>query len=82
MFAARAAMHHHRMAWDEAGGPGSEWPRRGHRHHRQAGLGDEAAGRDGLRLPPRIERMLEAWHAQAHGSNATQGAEPGDAASA
>jgi hypothetical protein len=63
---AHAAAHHHRMMWDEIGEPTPADPRR--RHGQRHGVGPEfgAAARDGFRLPPRIEWMLEAWHARAH----------------
>jgi hypothetical protein len=53
-----------RARWDSAwGGPGSFGPRHGH-HGRfgPGGPGDDAA----VGMPPKIERMLEAWHAKAH----------------
>jgi hypothetical protein len=52
MLLAKAAMHHHRMTWDET------------------------ADRGGPRLPPRAERMLDAWHARAHESTTTPDAGP------
>ena len=58
LLVAKAAMHHHRMAWDET------------------------EGRDGLRLPPRAARMLDAWHTQAHQSAGTADAAPETDASA
>jgi len=65
---AAAAVHmakrHHRMMWDEIGGPGST-------------SGADAAARDGFRLPPRIEWILDTWHTRAH-----QAAEPTDAPAA
>jgi hypothetical protein len=48
--------------WGESG-PAS----RGFGHHR--GFGDREGGGDQravLRLPPKIERMLETWHTRAH----------------
>ena len=71
-----AAKRHHAMMWDEIGGPESAAPRRRHGHHGSAADSDTAA-RDGFRLPPRIEWMLDTWHTRAH-----QAAEPKDAPSA
>lgn len=48
-------------------------------HHRMI---HDAAGAEGRRMPPRAERMLEAWHTRAHASNGTTGAGPEAAASA
>jgi hypothetical protein len=62
----RAAMRHHRMMWDEIGEPGAAAPHRRHGRHRHAGPGSDAADRDGFRLPPRIEWMLDTWHTRAH----------------
>jgi len=78
---AAAAVHmakrHHRMMWDEIGGPGSTSASRWHGHHRFAAPGADAAARDGFRLPPRIEWILDTWHTRAH-----QAAEPTDAPAA
>jgi len=71
---AHAAMRHHRMMWAEIGEPGAAAPYRRHRRHRFAGPESETAARDGFRLPPRIEWMLDTWHTRAH-----QAAEPTDA---
>jgi len=73
----RAAVRHHRMMWDEIGESGAPAPRRRHGRHSLAGPGSDAAGRDGFRLPPRIEWMLDTWHARAH-----QATEPTDAPTA
>ena len=72
--AAKMAMHHHRMMWAGMGEPGPDAPYGRHGHHRFAGP-DAAAARDGFRLPPRIEWMLETWHTRAH-----QGSVPADQA--
>lgn len=74
---ARAAARHHRMRWDEADGPAAPFGRHGHHY---AGPDGGADARAGLRLPPRIEAMLDAWHARAH--EATVAPEPGAAADA
>jgi hypothetical protein len=60
---ARAAARHHQMAWDDAGEPAAVAP---HRRHRRHGFAPEGASTDAFRLPPRVERTLEAWHARAH----------------
>ncbi len=49
--------------------------------HRRMAWG-ETASRDGLRLPPRAERMLDAWHTHAHQSAGPADEGPGTAASA
>jgi hypothetical protein len=73
---AHAAMRHHRMMWDEIGGPESAAPYRRHGHHHLATPVSDAAS-DGFRLPPRIEWMLDTWHTRAH-----KAAEPTDTPSA
>ena len=70
----RAAMRHHQMMWDEIGEPGAAPMHRRHGRHRFAGPMSDDAARDGFRLPPRIEWMLETWHDRAH-----QAVEPTDA---
>ena len=72
-FAAHAAKRHHRMMWDETGGPGPAAPHRPHGRHRFAGPDSDVAARDAFRLPPRIEWILDTWHARAH-----QAAAPAD----
>ena len=61
---AKAAKRHHSSRWDGGGlGP------RAHRSHsldRCAGPDSDTAARDALRLPPRIEAILGAWHTRAH----------------
>ena len=67
-FAMHAAKRHQRMHWDEAGGPGFGAGNRGHGRHRFAGWdADPASGE--VRLPPRIESMLSAWHTRAHAAD-------------
>ena len=67
---AKAATHHRRAMWPSAegdagagGGPYGEHGRFAHRGW--------SAGRDGSRLPPRIESALEAWHDRAHRETAS-----------
>jgi hypothetical protein len=78
---ARAAVRHRQMMWAEVGEPGLEarYARHGHRHAGGPGFGPRSgpAARGELRLPPRIEWMLETWHARAH-----QAADAPDAADA
>ena len=70
---AKAAKHRRQAMWQsvegEAGAAG-----RPHGHHARFGHGGWSAGRDGFRLPPRIESALDAWHARAHEETAS--AEP------
>ncbi len=69
---ARGAMHR-RARW-EAAGPTDDAGRgngRGHGRGRRFGGWDaEAAEHGAFRLPPRMERMLETWHARAHDTGA------------
>ncbi len=65
------------MVWEEAGEAGPDAPSRPHGRHRFAGPDAAPRDRDAFRLPPRIERMLDAWHARAH-----QVAAPADAPAA
>ena len=53
-----------RARWDSQwGGPGSFGPRHGHYgHFGGGGWSDDAA----VGMPPKIARMLEAWHTKAH----------------
>ena len=67
--AARAAMRHHQMLWAEGGEAGKPVPHRHHGRHGRHGFGSEAMRGD-LRLPPRIEAMLEQWHDRAHEAGA------------
>lgn len=71
---ARAAMRHHRMAWETPGEPGDLPPFRRHGGHRFAGQGFGDGTTDGFRLPPRIEWMLETWHTRAHKADRPNGA--------
>ena len=63
---AKMAMRHHRLMWDEVVETGSPAPYRGHGRHRFYGPESDATARAGFRLPPRIEWMLDTWHARAH----------------
>jgi hypothetical protein len=66
MVLARVAKRRHEMMWGEVGAPDSGASFRRHRHHGFAGPESDAAARDGFRLPPRIEWMLDTWHTRAH----------------
>jgi len=62
---AKAAMHRRAMmesGWGPSGAVG-----RGYGHHRRF-AGGEGADADlaGFRIPPKIERTLDAWHTRAH----------------
>jgi hypothetical protein len=58
-----------RSAWDPEGGHAWGAPGRGYGHHARFGGGDvEAEGPGAFQLPPRIERILDTWHARAHRS--------------
>jgi hypothetical protein len=62
---AKGAMRHHQAMWAEIDGPEGGAPgMHGHRHPAWRDAGPD--GRDGFRLPPRIEWMLETWHKRAH----------------
>jgi len=62
---AKVAKHRRQAMWEaaegEAGGAGGPYG-----HHGGLGRRGWSAGRDGFRLPPRIESALDAWHARAH----------------
>ena len=58
---AKVAMHRRAMMESGWSGPGG----RGYGHHRFSGAHGELGPRT-LRLPPRIEAALDAWHARAH----------------
>ena len=62
---AKAAKHRRQAMWEsaegEAGAAGGP-----HGHHARFAHRGWSAGRDGFRLPPRIESALDAWHARAH----------------
>jgi hypothetical protein len=62
---AKAAKHRRQAMWDSpqgaattTGGP--------HGHHGRFGHRGWSDGREGFRLPPRIESALDAWHDRAH----------------
>jgi hypothetical protein len=62
-----------RARWESQwGGAGSFGPRHG--HHGYFGAGDRPSDEATAGLPPKIERMLEAWHTKAHEQG--QAAEP------
>jgi hypothetical protein len=62
---AKAAMR--RRAMFESGWAGSEAGGGGYGHHRRFGPGRSMEGDlTGFRLPPKIERVLAAWHTRAH----------------
>ena len=56
------AMHRRRAMWDP------EWPAGGGWHgHRSGGWSEGRTAASGeVRLPPRIESILDAWHERAH----------------
>ncbi len=70
---AKAAKHRRQAMWEsaegEGGSAGGPYGHHGRLRHR-----GWSAGRDGFRLPPRIEAALDAWHARAH--QETDSAEP------
>jgi hypothetical protein len=56
---------HRRAMWESGWTPqGDAGPGHGHGHGRARGFGGMEAG--SFRLPPRIEWMLDTWHARAH----------------
>ncbi len=62
---AKAAMHR-RAVWESGWAVSGAGTRR-YGHHRRFGGGEVAdEGPSGFRLPPRIEWMLDTWHARAH----------------
>ena len=67
---AKAAKHRRQAMWEaaqgEAGGAGGPYG-----HHGGLRRRGWSAGRDGFRLPPRIESALDAWHARAHRETAS-----------
>jgi hypothetical protein len=71
---AKAAMHRRAMlesGWAPSGAPGRGY---GHRHRFGGGEGPDF-DQSGFRLPPKIERTLDAWHTRAHKAEA-QGSAP------
>ena len=89
---AKAAMHRRAM-WESGWGPTGA-AGRGYGHHRRfSGAEGPDADSSGFRLPPKIERTLDAWHTRAHQAQGRTSAagdardfddatDPGDAASA
>jgi hypothetical protein len=62
---ANVAKHRRQAMWESADGEaGAAGGPRGH-HGRFAQRG-WSGGRDGFRLPPKIESALDAWHTRAH----------------
>jgi hypothetical protein len=62
---ARAARRH-RMMWEYGSGPEARWAGP-HGHHGWVGRGEvRGETTSGLRLPPKIESMLNSWHDRAH----------------
>jgi hypothetical protein len=62
---AKAAMH--RRAMFESGWAGSDAGGGSYGHHRRFGPGPGMEGDlSAFRLPPKIERVLAAWHTRAH----------------
>jgi hypothetical protein len=60
-----------------AGHPGPIGAARRHGHHSPLWGGAEGDGAETFPLPPRIERILEAWHTRAHQApEAPEAAEP------
>lgn len=69
---------HRRGAMDAAFGPGPMGAARRHGHHSPLWAGGaEGDGAGAFPLPPRIERILDAWHTRAH--QAPEPAEPATA---
>ena len=59
--------HHHRAMMESRWGAGSGAAGRGFGHHSPFwAIGPEGDGPGAFPLPPRIERMLAAWHTRAH----------------
>jgi len=59
-------MRHRRAMWGTAWDPSGAAPH-GHGHFASHGAGEPTAeDRAAFRLPPKIEWMLESWHARAH----------------
>jgi hypothetical protein len=70
---AKAAKHRRQAMWESAEG-GTATAGGPYGHHARFAHRGWSAGRDGFRLPPRIESALDAWHARAHQETAS--AEP------
>lgn len=63
---AKAAKHRRQAMWESVEGEaGAAAGPHGH-HHAPFARRGWSAGRDGFRLPPRIESALDAWHSRAH----------------
>jgi hypothetical protein len=62
---AKAAKHRRQAMWEsaegEAGAAGGPYG-----HHARSAHRGWSPGRDGFRLPPKIESALDAWHDRAH----------------
>jgi hypothetical protein len=67
-----------RAMWASGGGYG---PHGGHGPRGRFG-GFDSEGRQGFRLPPKIESALDAWHTRAHEATLSNEATKGDAATA
>ena len=63
----------HRRAMWESGWGATRAGRGPHRHPAFRGGEDRAEGRGSFRLPPKIEWMLDTWHAEAHRQDGTSG---------
>jgi hypothetical protein len=76
-----AKARRHRMMWANGWDPAGH----GFGHHApMGGPGAEGDARGAFRLPPRLESILDAWHAKAHeasGAARTAGAAPASGAS-
>jgi len=69
VFLAKAASRR-RKRWASEAGVGGATHRHG--HGRRFGVGPDGS----VQLPPKIEAVLGAWHAQAHAATADAGPEP------
>ena len=61
------AVVHRRMRWAAEGEPGGTPHRHGHGHGRRFGVQADGS----VQLPPKLDAMLGAWHAQAHAADPT-----------
>jgi hypothetical protein len=59
----------HRAMWESESGP-TGFAGHGHRHPYRFGGRGRFDERGELRLPPRIESMLQRWHERAHSADA------------